>query len=360
MDLKDIARLRLISQQLAVTQFSTVKDLVHWMGAMQAQDYVMLQWAVALRLKKATDKTLDAAISQGQVIRTHLMRPTWHLVAAADIYWMLELTSAHILSGIKSRHRNLELTDAMISKSNRAIIKALEKAQMLTRPEINTELEKTGIINADNRFSHLLLLAELDGIICSGPVIKGKQTYALLEERVPQKNKLSRDEALATLAGKYFNSHYPATIDDFIWWSGLPVKDAKKALQINQGSFIAEKIAGQEYWMPVSSPEPSKSKDKVYLLPAYDEFLISYRDRTASLPFEMHNKTVSNNGIFRPALVVDGQVTGIWRRILKKDTFLLETEMFKTVNNDVRQRIQKAALSYGKFLDKNIEITDKK
>ncbi|MBT34262.1 MAG: hypothetical protein CMO01_31745, partial [Thalassobius sp.] len=232
MNLIDIARARMFTQQITQTQFKTVTELVDWMGAMQAQDAAMVNWAMAQRVSDSTELDVRKALDAGEIIRTHLMRPTWHVVTASDIYWMLELTGPQILTANKGRHKQLELDEKTIAKSNDILVKNLEGGKHLTREEIIVELQNAGINTSENRASHLFMCAELEGIICSGKMNGKKQTYALLPERVPQKNLLIQEEALATLAKKYFASHGPATLKDFIWWSGLKVRDAKKALEL--------------------------------------------------------------------------------------------------------------------------------
>ena len=352
MNLTDIAKIRLISQQIAGTKFKTAKDIVAWMGAMQAQDYAMVKWAIGVRLPNATDRVLETAIDNGEIIRTHLLRPTWHLVSADDIYWMLELTAPQIKASLKSRHNELELSEAIFTKSNASIEKALRDGKQLTREELIAKLGKAKIATDDNRSSHLLLRAELDGIVCSGATKGGKQTCALLAARVPKTKPLTKEEALAKLAKKYFTSHCPATLQDFVWWSGLSVGEAKHALEMIKADFVSETIDAQTYWLADFFSIPKAGKESVYLLPAFDEFIISYKDRSASLPFENHNKTISNNGIFRPVIVVNGQVTGIWKRTIKKDQVMVETEFFKQPNKATKSLVEKAAIQFGDFLEK--------
>ena len=222
----------------------------------------------------------------------------------------------------------------------------------MTREELSAELKNAGIATGDNRASHLLAQAELDGIVCSGAVKDGKQTYALLEHRAPKAKPLSKAEALAALAGKYFASHGPAALQDFVWWSGLSVGDAKLALDMVQSDFVSETIGAQTYWFARRRSLPKTDEQSVYLLPAYDEFIISYKDRSAVLPFENHNKAVSNNGIFRPVIVVNGQVVGTWKRTIKKDRVSVETEFFKQPNKTTKRLIEEASIRYGRFLEK--------
>lgn len=349
-----IATSRLRSQQLAGTNFQTPKELVAYMGAMQAQDYNMVKWAVGVRLPSSTDSLIEAALGAGEILRTHLLRPTWHLVVAEDIYWMLELTAPRLKTAMRSRHNQLELTEPLVTKSKSIIEKALAGGQHLTRAELVAELENAGIPMNSERAGHLLYLAELDALICNGSPRDKKQTYALLSERVKKPNPLSKEEALAKLAHRYFTSHGPATLSDFVWWSGLSIGNARTALQLVASNFHSETINDQTYWFPDSLMAAETIKESVYLLPAFDEFLISYRDRAASLLVQHQTKAVSKNGIFWPIIVVNGQVVGTWKRTVKKSEVVVETNFFELPSKAVLLQIEQAAERFGVFLDKKV------
>jgi hypothetical protein len=356
MTLNDISNIRLNSQKIVATEFKTANQIVNWMGAIQAQDYSMAKWAIGVRLLNPTDEGIETSLDKGEIIRTHLMRPTWHFVSAEDIYWMLELTAPKIKSSLKSRHKELELSESIFSKSNFIIEKALSFGLSLTREELAKEYDKAMINTNGNRLSHLLLRAELDGIVCSGPIKENKQTYALLNERVPCKKVLSRDESLGELAKRYFTSRCPATLQDFIWWSGLSVTEARLALESVKSSFISDTIGSQIYWFTNSFPQTVYDKSSTHLLPAFDEFLISYKDRSASLSLTDNKKNVSDNGIFRPVIVINGQVTGLWKRTIKKNIIIIETDFFLGPDKIHIDLIEKKANIFGQFLKKEIEV----
>ena len=352
----DITSIRLLNQQIALSGFKTAKELVGWMGAMQAQDYNQAKWAIGSRLPHITEEQIESAFNQGEIIRTHLMRPTWHFVSADDIYWLLELTAKQIKSTTKSRHRDLGLTENDLKKSKEVFIKSLEGNRSLTREELGDQLNRAGINTFEQRLPHILMEAEIDGIICSGGIQGKKQTYAMLAERVPAKKTFSKDEALAILAKKYFTSHGPASLSDFIWWSGLPVSDARKALDMNKSNLISATLENETYWYaePVSVTSPLS--DSVYLLPAFDEYLISYKNRSAAITADHHKKAISNNGIFWPVIVVNGQISGVWKRTLKKDKVLIELDHFRPHNKKEMQLITHAADKYGYFSGMKAEV----
>jgi hypothetical protein len=349
MNIKDIPFYRLINQQIAGHKFSKPVEIVSWMGAMQAQDFNMAKWAIGVRLPGTSEKIIEDAVDKGEIIRTHLQRPTWHIVTREDVRWMIELTVPHIKSSLNSRHNFLGFTQSIIKKSFQIIEKALAGGNHLTREELMAELKKAKIDVTENRSSHIMLMAELEKLVCSGASKGKKQTYALFDERVPKSKSIKREDALAKLAERYFTSHGPATIKDFVWWSGLPVGEARKAIELIRSKFISEKIDEKEYWFIDSIKIPNKVKSSVYLLPAYDEFTISYTDRSAVLNPKVINKAISNNGIFRPIIVVNGQVVGLWKTVKTKDKISIETEFFIKQDKVVKSLIEKRVKEFRDF-----------
>ena len=355
--LKEIAKHRLSSQQIVATKFITAQDIVNWMGAMQAQDFAMAKLAVGIRVPNSTEETIDTALNKGEILRTHLLRPTWHFVSADDIYWLLELTASQIKIKLRSSDNRLNLSEKIFTKSNAIIEKAFEFQKEFTREELKTKLKEASIPTDENRLSHLLLHAELDGIICSGSVTENRQSYVILSERIPKKKIFTRDEALAELAKKYFPSRSPATLQDFIWWSGLSTTAARQALESVKSYFVSEKINSEIYWFIDSVVLPPKKEITINLLPSFDEYIISYKDRTAVLPPEHFHRTVTANGIFWPVILLNGQVIGKWKRMSKKDKVFIEIELFQPQNKTARRQIERAANEIGEFLNKETVIT---
>jgi hypothetical protein len=356
MKLKDITNIRLRSQHITETKFKTAKEIVSWMGAMQAQDFNMAKWAIGIRLPGSTEKIIETAFNYGEILRTHLLRPTWHFVSSDDINWMLDLTASHIKASLKSRWKELELTENIFNKSNTIFKKALKDGNYLTRQELVSKLENAKISTEGQKAAHLLLRAELDGVICSGVLKAKKQTYALLKERVPKSKIVKREEALEKLARKYFSSHGPAALKDFVWWSGLPVADARHSLEMIKRDFIPEKVDLETYWFANSFPSSGSFRKSVYLLPAYDEYIISYKNRSAAITFENHRKAISNNGIFRPTIVLNGQVAGIWKQLIRNKKIIIKTEFFNSFIKTNRLSIRKSLEAFGFFLNMKTEI----
>jgi hypothetical protein len=343
-----IAGTRLANHQLADTKFTTCRQIALWMGAMQAQDFNMAKWAIGVRIPGCTDKTVMESFNRGEILRTHVMRPTWHLVAPENIRWMLQLTAPRIISSMKSRDAELGVTGEFCARGNRIIEKALQGNNHLTREELGTILQANGIPVDSSRMSHLMMHAELTGLVCSGAMHGKKQTYALLEERVPETKPLARDEALAKLARTYFTGHGPATLQDFVWWSGLSVADARHGLEMAKQEFVSEKAGEQVYWMATASGFFAED-GAVRLLPAFDEYIVGYKDRKAALSAEKRHRVISSNGIFRPVVMKGGQVIGTWKKAVAKDRTMI-ADLFTNADRKTLKLMDEAEKGLKRFL----------
>jgi len=306
--MRDVVSQRLDNHKLSSSEFKKPVDVVRWLGAVQAQDFYGAKWALALRMRKATDAVVEKAFNEGQILRTHLMRPTWHFVAPDDIRWLLQLTGPRINVRCGPNYRKYELDKETFKRSNKALTRALQGGKYLTRSALKKVLNQIGIPADDTvRMAHILLRAELDSVVCSGPRVGKQFTYALLEERVPATKPLTRDEALAKLTQRYFTSHGPATLQDFIWWSGLTAADARHGVGLVDRHLRQELIEENVYLSPrvAKTPKPTHS---AHLLPAYDEYTVAYKDR----------QTISAQndrwGLLGPIVIIDGRPVGTWKR----------------------------------------------
>lgn len=322
-----IAQIRLQQQQIGGTQLASPAALVEWMGCIQAQDYAGAKWAIGNRIAGSTDASVEKAFNDGQFLRTHILRPTWHFVAPQDIQWMLQLTSPKVKAFNKNLHVKLGISDKDLRQSKTVIGKALSNETFLTRSALKALLAKAKINTDDIRLGFLLMDAELDGLICSGPR-QGKQfTYALLSDRAPAQAPLDQDEAIARLTLRYFSSHGPATVNDFQWWSGLNMTDIKKGLLLNK-QFLTHIVAnGQAYWFPAALTVAPTPPVTAFLLPAYDEYTVAYKDRSDILHPTLN--AAAGYGIFKPVIVVNGQITGIWSRKETGKQIVVDTQLIK-------------------------------
>ncbi len=355
----DIVQQRLHNQHISRQTFVKPGDVVEWLGAVQAQDYAAAKWALGLRMQHATDDDIEQAFSSGALLRTHVMRPTWHFVSPADIRWLLALTAPRVKAASAYWYRRLELDEALFARSNAALVKALQGGQQLTRPELISVLQQAGIVtDGEQRLTYIIMRAELDGVICSG-ARQGKQfTYALLDERAPQARTLKRDEALAELSRRYFTSHGPATLQDFVWWSGLTMTDARTGLAMVKSQFAQEELEGQTYWFAPSTPCEKVPLPTACLLPNYDEYIVGYTDRSAIYD-AIHNEKLDSrsNVLFNHTIVMNGRIVGTWKRILKKDTVVITPDFFVSPGEAEMRAFVAAAERYEAFLGKYTNVT---
>lgn len=351
----NIIQKRLIAQNLTAQHFSTPSELVNWMGAMQAQDYEMAKWAIGTRLPNTTEKTVEDALNNGVILRTHILRPTWHIVSRENIRWMLALTAPHIERIAAGYYKNLGIDSDLRHKTNNLIEKALHEHKNLTRDEIMQELNKHNIIASDLKAAHIMFHAELTGLVCSG-TRKGKAiTYALLDDRAPITPPIHRDEALAKLAKLYFQSHSPATMKDFAWWSGLPMGDVRKAIDFVKDQLEIFEIEQTTYYnLPLQNP--SIVENDVFLLPAFDEYMVSYTNRSAALPPQYAAQAISNNGIFKPILVHEGKVIGLWKRTLKPKHIEVELLPFEPISPLLEHQIQERFVVFQNYAADNQQV----
>jgi len=310
--MRDVVSQRLDNHKLSSSEFKKPVDVVRWLGAVQAQDFNAAKWALALRMRAATDAVVEKAFNEGQILRTHLMRPTWHFVAPEDIRWLLQLTAPRVNVRCGPNYRKYELDNATLTRSNKALSRALRGGKHLTRSSLKKVLNQAGIPAEDTvRMAHILLGAELDGVVCSGPRVGKQFTYALLEERTPATSSLTRDEALARLTQRYFTSHGPATLQDFIWWSGLTAADARHGVELVDRHLRKELIDEKVYLSPQARKTMPKSTYSAHLLPAYDEYTVAYKDRQTL--FARYNG-ITTWGLLGPIVIIDGRVIGTWKR----------------------------------------------
>jgi hypothetical protein len=351
----DITRWRLRNQRLSEGHLTKPEDVVRWLGAVQAQEYADSKWALALRTRRTTDAAIERALTTGTIVRTHVLRPTWHFVAAADIRWMLALTGPRVHARMTPYNRHLELDAATFRRSERAIVRALRGGTHLTRQELKAVLQRAGV-RADGvqRLAHLVMQAEIDAVICSGARRGTQSTYALLDERVPPSPARSRDDALAELTRRYFTSHGPAQIADFVWWSGLTSADARRGLHLIDGELDRDVDDGKTYWFRRAAPA-RRSDRTSYLLGLYDEYLIAYKDRSAALEPSRWVRMVRDP--FSAPIVVHGRVVGGWRRSMKADRMTIALTLFMPLRKSDVAAINACAHAYAEFFGLALELS---
>ena len=345
----DLLRGRFANQHLAHPRLVDPAQIVAHLGAVQAQDYAAAKWALAQRLRGATDAALDAAFNAGAILRTHVLRPTWHFVAPADIRWLLALTAPRVNLLLAHYDRQWGVEPAILKRGHAALARALQGGQQLTRAQIDTVLQAASIQLGGEGLGHVAMHAELDGLICSGPR-RGKQfTYMLLDERVPPAPALTRDEALLALVTRYFTSHGPAQPQDFAWWSGLTLGDTRKGLPMAGARLSRATVNDQDfYFAPAAAPPIPPA---AYLLPNYDEYTVAYKDRSHfhdAADFQSSNARA--NVPFANMIVMGGRVVGIWKRTLGSKSVQVAATWLRPPTPAQQRALEAALQRYGRFL----------
>lgn len=343
----DLLRHRLRAHGLAGAPFTTPDAVVGWMGAMQAQELALAKWSIGQRARSVTEADVDAAIATGAILRTHVLRPTWHFVHPADVRWMLRITAPRIKAAMASTERKIGLDAELVTRSRRAVAAALANGRHLTRPDLSRVLAEAGVQARGQLLAHLVMHLELDAVICSGTPRNGKQTYALLDERAPEAAELDPDDALAELAARYFTSHGPATLRDFRWWSSLTALQAKRAIDAAGTRLARDGAAGRTCWFAASLDlPPVRRSPTTHLLQLYDEYVIAY---TESRDLIAPTVPSFREGGFHGPLIVRGRVAGHWRSFRSATSGTVEVSYSDDTTRPPERGVRRAMAAMAAF-----------
>jgi len=346
---------RLTNQQIANPRRSSPADLVRWLGAVQAQDYPGSLWALGLRLRGAGESDIEEAIAARSIVRTWPMRGTLHFVPAEDVRWMLRLLTPRVLARSAGRYRELGLAEADFARAERLLVRALRGGRRLTRRAAYAELERGGVSPAGQRGIHILAHLAQRGLLCFGPRQERQPTFVLLEEWVPAARDPARDEALAILAGRYFASHGPAALQDFAWWSGLLVGDARRGIEA-AGPELVE-AGGAGIWRSAAQARPMLPRRTIAaLLPPWDEYLVAYKNRDVAVGHLSHHQENRLALVGRPLVAIDGRVCGSWRRSVAASIVQVSLDLWTPLSGAERRAVEQAVTRYGRFLGRDVEV----
>jgi hypothetical protein len=354
----DIAAGRLAAQRLTGAPFASAVDAVRWLGAVQSQDFGAAKWALGQRTDGATDAEVDRLFDRGDILRTHVLRPTWHFVVRDDIRWLLDLTGNRVRRALVARHRQLAIDAEVVARASAAFGEALSGGHHLTRSELGNVLCAAGIAPDGQRLPHLLMAAELDGLIASGPR-HGKQfTYALLEERAPNARVVERSQALAELAHRYFTSHGPAQLQDFAWWSGLTIADARTGIALAEGGLVRQVVDTKAYWSSANAHRAGTGATVAHLLPNFDEFTVAYRDRSALIaPDQPVDRAMFAFGsILSNVVIVNGRVRGAWGRTIVRGAVRIEVRQLDRLAPAEAGAVEQAGRRLAQFLGRPVDV----
>ncbi|WP_243396466.1 winged helix DNA-binding domain-containing protein [Leptospira hartskeerlii] len=337
-------------------KLSSAEQVVESLAAIQGQDYAASKWAIGLRVPGLKEEDVESAFLDKKIIRSWPLRGTLHVVSAKDVYWLLDLLGPPTISKYAAHYKKIELDPKVLKKCYSILSKNLLNQNFLTRKEISSILERSGIVTNTTRLSHILQRAGLEGLICFGPRKNKDFTYTLIEEWIPKikRVKKPKEESLYDITKKYFDTRSPATLADFVWWSGLNVRDAKAGIESLGSKLNSFRKDDQAYYIPQKMDLIDKDSDTLFLFPAFDEFLLAYTDRRDCMDPPPKRLLTPADNLFRPTLVINGWVTGIWQRELKKEDVLLKVSPYGPLNANFKKKLKRVAEEYAAFLRKNL------
>jgi len=342
---------RLRRQRITHPERAAPADVVRRLLAVQAQDYAGAKWAIGLRLRGATDASVDRAVNTAEIVRTHVLRPTWHFVLAEDARWLLGLTGPRVLAGNASMSSKLGLDARTMLAAHRAIARALEGGRHLTRDELGAAVERAGVVPAaGQRLAYIVMHAEQTALLCNGPR-RGKQfTYALMDERIAPSPAITRDEALSCLALRYFAGHGPATVHDLARWASLTVTDCARAVASVRRELEAATVDGREYFVAPGAAPRGRANRRAHLLCVYDEYIAGYRFRSGIIT-ERNAAIITGRGAaVGYVFLVDAEVLGTWSRTFTKTTTEITLEPFGRLTRAQRALVDESSAAFGAFL----------
>jgi hypothetical protein len=356
----DIARRRIRNSRLSGDGFGTPEEAVGWHLAMQAQEYGPAKWSIGQRSRGLVDSDVDRALADGSIVRTHVLRPTWHFVAREDLRWLLSLSGPRVQQGNAGRYRQLGLDARARGRAEAVIVAALEGGSRLTRNELAIVLDDAGIDRQGQRLPYLLMHCELEAVICSGGPSGKQQTYALVDDRVPKQRLLDRDDAVAELVRRYLVSHGPATVKDLSWWSGLTMGDVRKAMELLGSEVRVDEVGGFALWSDASDDGRPPAVRGAQLLQVYDELVVGYSEsRFVGDPASVKAKTAWSGGagtLPTGVFLLNGRVGGHWRRTIERKRVAIDLHLYEVPRRGDARALRAAAEELGFFLESPVAV----
>jgi hypothetical protein len=343
-----VLRRRIFTQCLVGPKLPEPEDAVRLLPAVQSQEDAHGFWSLGMRTRGSTYAEVKEAFDEGRILRTHMLRTTWHFVTPDDIRWILAATSPRVLTVFGSHFRSLGLDERTQQETGALVVNILEGGQHLTRKEIGAELERQGVTLGGERLTYIVMSAELRGLICSGPMRGAQHTYAVLDERVPPGLTYDKEEAQTELAFRFFKGHGPASLTDFTRWSSLTVTEAREAIQAAAARLDSTEVDGQTQWFDPTAPKPRSAQLTAHLLPLYDEAWLTY----PKLNFETaaghpHSPDMQ---LFTGSVIVRVRNVGTWRRTITTKKLTIETDLAPGLDDRSHKAVHEAVERLTEFL----------
>ncbi|HZN72556.1 MAG TPA: winged helix DNA-binding domain-containing protein [Micromonosporaceae bacterium] len=345
----DIARWRLRTQHLVSPHAVSAREVVGSLLAVQAENPSQAAWAVASRTQRPDQADLATVLNNGAVLRTHVLRPTWHFVRAEDIGWLLDLTGPRVRRVTGQQLRTVHgLDEHAIDQAVAAVMQALASRGHLTRTQLADELRERGTPGGGQMLMILLAHAELAGLVCSGGAVNGEHTYALMSERVPASRRLDRTEALAELALRYFTGHGPATERDLAYWATLTLTDVRTGLQQVRDQLGSFHHDGRTFWHAPGDAPGGPQEPAGHLLQVLDEMYRGYQDSRWVLDAAGDVPRTRETAI--GMALVDAQLLAAMRRTIASDYVQFDLRPYRPLTPSQVDALDQAARRYGEYL----------
>jgi DNA glycosylase AlkZ-like len=347
----DLARWRLRTQHLVEPHLATAAGVVGALLAVQAENMAQSAWAVAARTAAPDPADLAGLLDDGKVVRTHVLRPTWHFVAADDIAWLLELTGPRVRRTTQQHLRAVHgMDDRTINDASTAVLEALESPN-LSRADLAGVLADAGHEIASQTLMILLADLELQALVCGGrPSDDGTHTYASFADRIPSPRRLDRSEALAELALRYFTGHGPATEHDLSYWATLPLGDVRAGLAQVSDRLESFEHDGRTFWHAPADRPAAAGTPPGHLLQILDETYRGYQDSRWVLDgagiVPRTRETAAGMAL------VDAQLVAAMKRTVSADRVVFELRPYRSLLAGDIAALEAAASRYGEFLSR--------
>ncbi|MEP7158212.1 MAG: winged helix DNA-binding domain-containing protein [Chloroflexota bacterium] len=352
--------MRLRNQRLAGDKFGSAEDVVGWLGAVQSQEYPLARWSVGMRTGGLKERHVETAVAEGRILRTHVLRPTWHFILPRDIRWVMRLTAPRIVA-VARRQVQLGLEAQQMARSFDLITDALAGGEHLTRRELGAAIARGGISIDGQRLAFIVMGAENELLVASGKPKGASQTYALLDKIAPERRTAApfdREQAAADLAKRYFTGHGPATVGDFTWWSSLTVGDARRGIAANGSTLKKMTVEGTDFWWAGDTADgPDDRSPTIHLLQGYDEYIVAHRAPRDPINVErLATHAAMSRPPFLHATVLDGQALGFWRRVPDGDRYKVETKLLREIGTREKSALEAAVERYSAFVERPVRL----
>jgi Winged helix DNA-binding domain len=348
----DVLKRRLATQMLQDERFSSAADVVRLLSCVQSQEYAHALWSLGMRTSGLGAAEVQAEFDHGDFLRTHILRPTWHFVAAEDIRWILEVTAPRVQKLNQTIYRQEDLDPATLDRGVALIVEELKGGRYRTRAELGQALADQHLVSQRLGLAYIVMNAELEGVICSGSMRGAQQTYALLDERVPRSAAAAGDAA--ELARRFFAGHGPATIQDLARWSSLTISQCRDAVDAVKDRLDCVTVEGLELWFGPDAP-PARQPPSALLLPLYDELTLSYP--VINFPQATGHPHTPGEDLFVGSVIIAETNVGTWRRTIKGRKMIMEINLAPGVARRSGELVEAGASKLATFLEKELELT---